>query len=251
MSGKLRRFAQVAVLAICLGWAVGGLASRGGVAWAQGAEGSEVVRTRTVWDNIVAGGITEALIILLSVVGLALIIEHAVSIRREKLIPPYILSELESLLDEEEFEEAMDVCDREDAMFCRIAGAGLSKVGSGYGAMREAVEEVSDEEATTLHQKISYLSLIASVAPMLGLLGTVIGMIESFNTIAAMRGMANASDLADGISKALVTTCTGLIVAIPVLSAYMFFRNRVLKLTQEATAISNELIDRFRRTEQQ
>jgi biopolymer transport protein ExbB len=112
--------------------------------------------------------------------------------------------------------------------------------------MRDAIDEVSDEEATTLFQKISYLSLIASVAPMLGLLGTVGGMIEAFNVIAAMEGMANPADLAAGISKALITTLTGLIVAIPVLSFYMFFRNRVIKLSMEASAISGELIDRFR-----
>jgi len=236
------------VVAAVLGCAVGGIASLSfaGEAWAQDVAETATAAPRTAWDSIKDGGWTEAVIILLSVVGLALMIEHAVSIRREKLIPPYILSELESLFDEEEYEEAMDVCDREDSMLCRIVGAGLAKIGGGYGRMREAIEDVGEEEKTTLFQKISYLSLIASIAPMLGLLGTVIGMIESFNQIAALKGAANPSDLASGISKALITTCTGLIVAIPVLSAYMFFRNKVMKLSLEASAISGELLDRFR-----
>ncbi len=201
---------------------------------------------RTMWDNIRAAGATGAIIILLSVCGLALAIEHTVSIRREKLIPPYILSELESLFDEEEYEEAMDLCDQEDSVLCRIVGAGLAKIGGGYARMKESVDEVSTEETTTLVQKISYLSLIASVAPMLGLLGTVIGMVEAFNVIATMKGAANPADLAEGISKALMTTLMGLIVAIPCLAAYMFFRNRVMKLSLEASAISGELLDRFR-----
>ena len=204
---------------------------------------------RTLWDNIKAGGVTELVIILLSVVAMSLTIEHAVSIRREKLVPPYVLNELEQLFDEEEYEEAMDLCDQEDCFLCRVVGAGLARIGGGYERMAEAIQEVGEEEATTLHQKISYLSLIAAIAPMLGLLGTVMGMIEAFNIIAAMAGAANPADLANGISKALITTATGLIVAIPTMCAYMFFRNRVIKVVQEVGAITGELMERFRPVE--
>lgn len=134
-------------------------------------------------------------------------------------------------------------------MLCRVVGAGLAKIGGGYVQMKEAIDEVSEEEATNLTQKISYLSLISGVAPMLGLLGTVAGMIEAFDKIAVMKGATNPSDLADSISKALITTFLGLIVAIPTTAGYMFFRNRVMKLAQEASAITGELIDRFRRVE--
>ncbi len=247
----MRRILSAVVLAVVLGWTVGGLASgmlekrpANGVAW--GGEAAPSGRQRTMWDTIRAGGPIEAVIILLSVVGLALIIEHAVSIRREKLIPPYVLSELESLFDEEEYEEALDLCDQDDSLLCRVVGAGLSKLSGGYSRMKEAVDDVTEEETAALFQKISYLALIASIAPMLGLLGTVTGMITAFNTIAEMEGAANPADLADGISQALVTTCTGLIVAIPVLSAYMIYRNRVVKLSLEATAITGELLERFR-----
>jgi len=219
------------------------------VAQAQEEELEDEVRGMTLWDNIKAGGLTEIIIILLSVVGLSLTIEHAVSIRREKLVPPYVLNELEQLFDEEEYEEAMDLCDQEDCFLCRVVGAGLARIGGGYERMAEAIQEVGEEEATTLHQKISYLSLIATIAPMLGLLGTVIGMIEAFNKIAAMAGAANPADLAHGISKALITTASGLIVAIPVMCAYMFFRNRVIKVVQEVGAITGELMERFRPVE--
>ncbi len=203
----------------------------------------------TLWHNIKAGGITELIIILMSVVGMSLMIEHAVSIRREKLVPPYVLNELEQLFDEEEYEEAMDLCDQEDCFLTRVVGAGLARIGGGYERMAEAVQEVGEEEATTLHQKISYLSLIGTIAPMMGLLGTVLGMIAAFNKIAAMAGAANPADLAQGISMALITTASGLIVSIPVMCAYMFFRNRVIKVVQEVGAITGELMERFRPVE--
>ena len=204
---------------------------------------------RTFLDNIKAGGAVGYVIILLSVAGLALMIEHSVSLRREKLIPPYLLSELENLFDEEEFEEAMDLCDQEDSMLCRVVGAGLAKIGGGYAHMKEAIDEVSEEEATNLTQKISYLSLVSGIAPMLGLLGTVQGMIRAFDKIAVMKGALNPSDLAEAISMALITTFLGLLVAIPTTAGYMFFRNKVMKLSQEASAITGELIDRFRRVD--
>lgn len=244
--GEMKRLGSALVLAIVLGFAVGGLST--GPAWAAEAEEEEAVE-RTFLDNIKAGGMIGYTIILLSVAGLALMIEHAVSLRREKLIPPYALSELENLFDEEEYEEAMDLCDQDDSMLCRVVGAGLAKIGGGYAQMKEAIDDVAEEEGTNLTQKISYLSLISGIAPMLGLLGTVAGMIEAFNKIAMLRGAANPSDLADSISKALITTFLGLTVAIPTTAGYMFFRNRVMKLSQEASAITSELIDRFRKVE--
>ena len=241
----MKGFGKSVVVVVGVGVVMGLLLTQ--TAWAGEAPADE--GGRSVIDNLKAGGTIGYVIVLLSVAGLALMIEHAVSLRREKLIPPYILSELENLFDEEEYEEAMDLCDQDDSMLARVVGAGLAKIGGGYVQMKEAIEEVSEEEATTLTQKISYLSLIAGVAPMLGLLGTVAGMIRAFDKIAAMKGAANPSDLADAIAQALVTTFLGLVVAIPTTTAYMFFRNRVMKLTQEASAITGELIDRFRQVE--
>lgn len=201
---------------------------------------------RTLLDNIKSAGIIGGVEILISVVGVALIIDYMVNIRREKLAPPYVLSELESLFDEEQYDEAMDLCDAEDTYLTRVVGGGLSKIGAGYDRMMEAALGTGDEETLALNQKLSYLSLIASIEPMLGLLGTVLGMIRAFNVIAMMAGQATPADLADGISQALVTTAIGLIVAIPMTCVYLFFRNRVLRIVQEVSAIASELFDRFR-----
>ena len=108
------------------------------------------------------------------------------------------------------------------------------------------MEDVAEEEAIKLQQKISYLSLIGNIAPMLGLFGTVTGMIKAFNTIAALGSAVSPSDLAGGISQALVTTFLGLFVAIPSMIAYFLFRNRVVRITLEIGAIAEELVERFR-----
>lgn len=198
------------------------------------------------WEVIKSMGATGIVIVLLSVAGLALIIDFAVNIRRDKLVPQDIVSELEQLFEQEQYEQAMELCDAEDCFFTRICGAGLAKLGAGYERMTEAVQEAGEEELTALNQKIGWLSLIGTVAPMLGLLGTVIGMIDAFSKIASLGGAANPADLAEGISKALITTLMGLMVAIPVLSAYTFFRNRVTRVMLEVGVITGDLLDRFR-----
>ena len=105
---------------------------------------------------------------------------------------------------------------------------------------------MGDEESIRLHQKIGWLSLIANVAPMMGLLGTVGGMIEAFNTIASSGGQANPAELAGGISKALLTTMFGLVVAIPTTASFAFLRNRLVKSVIEIGAIVEDLFERFR-----
>lgn len=195
---------------------------------------------------IVSGGVIGIIIILLSFLAGGLIVEHLVSLQRKKLIPPEMISEIESLLDGERYEELMEMCEGEPNVLTNILGAGIARIGQGYEIMRESMQSAGEEEALKLHQKISYLSLIGTIAPMLGLLGTVTGMIGAFRQIEATRGQADPAQLASGIYQALVTTCQGLIVAIPVLSAYFLFKNKVDKIMTEVGAIVDEVTERFR-----
>lgn len=235
----MRRYWLVLLAAGVLSLAGGGLLAGETTEEARG-------QTLSLWDNIKAGGITEALILLLSVVAMALAIQNAVELRRDRQVPPHVLQELEGLVGEQNYDEAIDLCEREDNFLCNVMANALAKIGNGYERMVEAAGEGVEENASILNNRLMYLSLIASVAPMLGLLGTVVGMIQAFNVIAALRGVANPADLAEGISKALITTATGLYVAIPTLIIYMAFRNRVIRITQEVTVIAGELLDNFR-----
>lgn len=208
--------------------------------------GEEFQDDYTLWGLIKVSGPIGWAIILLSVATLALAIEHLVSLRRDKLIPQELLQEVEDLFEEEAYEEVMETCAAEPSYFTNVIGAALPRVNSGYDSMMEAVQSISDEESVKLQQKISWMQLISAVAPMLGLLGTVSGMIGAFSQIATMDGAPKPKDLAKGIYQALVTTCLGLLVAIPAVVCYFYFRNKVVRISMEINVISEELLERFR-----
>jgi len=217
-----------------------------GLVLAASATPAFAAETTSVKDVFTKSGIVGIVIILLSVVALAVIIENIVSLKRDKLAPPELIDEIQALFDEEQFQEAMELCENEQNFFTRVCGAGIAKIGHPFEAMEKAMEEMGDEESVKLHQKIGWLPVIANTAPMLGLLGTVSGMVASFNVIASSGGQANPADLAGGISQALLTTMLGLIVAIPVTAVFAFLRNRLIKTVIETGAIIEDLFERFR-----
>jgi len=185
-------------------------------------------------------------IMLLSVVAMTLIIKEVLEIRKQKLAPPEIVDEIEALLEAEEYQEAMEVCESEPCYFTNVVAAGLPKLNASFEAMEKSLEEMMEEENTKLYGRLSWLSLIAAVAPMMGLLGTVGGMIGAFNQIAASKGQATPDQLANNISMALITTMLGLMVAIPVTAAFVFLRNRVVAYSLEISAVIEDMFERFR-----
>ncbi|HIA26631.1 MAG TPA: MotA/TolQ/ExbB proton channel family protein [Planctomycetes bacterium] len=203
------------------------------------------VQTKTVLDNINDGGVVGYIIIGLSIAGVSLIIMYAMSMRRDVLVPPELLAHVEGLFDEEDYESALDALEQEQSFLSSVLAAGLPKIDRPYEDIELAMEEAGDQEASSLHQKISYLSLIAAVSPMLGLLGTVKGMVVAFNKIAASKTSPKPAELADGISEALMTTMMGLIVAIPMTVSYFLFKNRIDTATLEVSNIATELMERF------
>lgn len=217
-----------------------------GVVLAQEGEAAAEGGNETIADVIKASGIIGLAIIALSVVALAIIIENFVSLKRDKLAPPELIDEIQALFEEGQYQEAMELCENEPNYFTRVCGAGIAKIGHHFDAMEKAIEEMGDEESIKLHQKIGWLALIANVAPMMGLLGTVSGMVKAFNTIASSGGQASPAELAGGISQALLTTMFGLIVAIPVTASFAFIRNRMVKTIIEVGAIVEDLFERFR-----
>lgn len=213
------------------------------------SERASKAKSKTLLDTINDGGMIGHSIILTSVIGTALIIEHFMSIRRDVLCPPELVGQIEALFEEEEYEEAMTICESSPNFFTNVVAAGLPKIGLGFDEIEAAMVERGEREATKLHMKISYTSLIANMAPMMGLFGTVVGMIISFNVIAASDTAPTPNELAQGISMALVTTAEGLIVAMPVLTFYFYFRNKVITVVFEISDLTSELIERFRPTE--
>ena len=129
-----------------------------------------------------------------------------------------------------------------------MLSAGLGKVSTGYNEAIEAMQEVGEEENMRLEHRLSYLALIGTLSPMIGLLGTVSGMIDSFKLIAnTATGAPDPQALAQGISTALFTTFVGLSLAIPALAAYNLLRNRVSRLVLEVGIVSEGLMSRFQK----
>ena len=214
------------------------------------AADQEQTKTFSFWSTIQSGGIIGYIIMLLSIVSLGMAIEHALSIRRNRLLPPATIQRLQEDLEQENYDEAQQQCDDDESLVARVVGAGLRQRGGvlGYIGMQTAMQEAGEGQTARLYRKTELMSLIGSIAPMLGLLGTVVGMIEAFNTIAMTRGFARPDQLAGGISTALVTTCMGLVVAIPTMCAVSYFRNKIDSLVSEAETVVEGLMARFRQS---
>lgn len=199
----------------------------------------------TLLDQLNKGGFIGWVIMALSPVALAFAIEHAVTLRRSKLCPPELVAELEEYFDQGQYEEALELCNVEHNLFTEVIGAGLSRIDQGFERMEEAMALAGERGAIHLQQKISWLALIANISPMLGLLGTVQGMVQAFGKIAYM-SVVQPRVLAGDINLALVTTLQGLLVAIPVMCIYQFFANRVATVIIETSQTVTDLMARFK-----
>ncbi|MFA5795177.1 MAG: MotA/TolQ/ExbB proton channel family protein [Candidatus Brocadiia bacterium] len=213
----------------------------GGIIYAE----PPAVPETTMIDLIKAGSWVGHFIIVVSMVGLGLGIEHIINIRKIKLCPPEIVAELESLVDNAQYEDAIALCNANPNFFCNIIGASLAKINEGYDAMTAAMGEAGEEEAAKMNQKISYMSLVGNIAPMLGLTGTVTGMIAAFGIIKATASPSPAM-LAKGVEEALVTTAEGLFVSMPALTAYFYYKNKVTMYVLEIGALCGEFLEKFK-----
>jgi len=215
------------------------------------------VKRRTVFDimyvatfgkdqfNLI-GFMDMMVIYLCSIASVALIIEHAITIRRSVIVPELSVAQVKTMFDERRFREALEFCQNDPSFVSGVVHAGLIEAANGYEAMENAMQEAADERSARLYRKIEWLNLLGNIAPMLGLLGTVWGMIMAFGEIEAKGGKANPSDLAGGILVALFSTFMGLVVAIPALTGYGIFRSRIEQMGMEASLVAEELLANFK-----
>jgi len=178
----------------------------------------------------------------------ALFVMNLLTARRENVVPSVLVGGFEQHLDAKQFQEAYDLAKSDESFLGHVLSAGLGKVTVGYNEALEAMQEVGEEENMRLEHRLSYLALIGTLSPMIGLLGTVSGMIDSFKLIAnTATGAPDPQALAQGISTALFTTFVGLALAIPALAAYNLLRNRVARLVLEVGIVSEGLMGRFQK----
>ncbi len=188
------------------------------------------------------GGIIMYPILLCSVIALAVFMERLIAYRKSKIIPESFLKELEKA--ESNPEEIEKICERYDTPLARIILTGVKRAKYGWQEATRAMEGIGRHEIAILAKELRVLSTIGNVAPMLGFLGTVLGMIQAFSTIAKV-GTGKPELIASGISEALITTAAGLIVGIPSILAFNFLRNKLDKLSIIMEEIALRVIEKI------
>jgi biopolymer transport protein ExbB len=187
--------------------------------------------------------------LLMSVTLVSLFVMSVLAARRDTLCPHELVESFEAKLNEKDYQAAYDLARSDESVLGQVLSAGLSRVSKGYNKAIEGMQEVGEEESMKLDHRLSYIALIGNLAPMVGLLGTVQGMVVSFDVIASSTSSPKPSELADGIAKALWTTLIGLMIAIPAIAAYNILRNRVARLLLEVGVTSENLMSRFEDTQ--
>jgi biopolymer transport protein ExbB len=176
-----------------------------------------------------------------------LVFDHLMTIRRSDLIPDGLSEQVRQCLTNGDLNGAQAACNARPSFLSFVLLHGMSELEFGWTAVEKAIEDALAEQSARLFRKIEYLSVIGNIAPMVGLLGTVIGMIFAFQSVAATQGTASAPQLAEGIYQALVTTVGGLIIAIPAIGAFAIFRNRIDQFVAEAAFLAQHVFGPLRR----
>ena len=199
----------------------------------------------TLWDLIASGGVVMIFLGILSVAAVAVIIYQFRTVVPKVLTPPDFIENLLFLLEKKEYEKAVSVCRQQENMISSIALQGLQKMSKGKSVVEEAVQNEGKARLEALWQNLTYLGDIAVVAPLLGLLGTILGIIEAFGYFKATS--IHPSVLTAGLAKAMVNTVFGLSIAVPCLIFYSFFRGRLTHVTTNAERATSEIVQAMTR----
>jgi biopolymer transport protein ExbB len=183
--------------------------------------------------------------LIISFTFVAFIVMNLLSARRDSICPKHLSEAFEAQLNEKKFQEAYDLAKNDESMLGQVLAAGMQNLQQGYDKAVEAMGQVGEEENLKLEQRLSMISLVASIAPMVGLLGTVDGMVMAFMEIAGSDVTPKPSELAKGVSTALITTLVGLVIAIPAIIFFNMMKNRIARLVLEVGLVAGQLMGRF------
>lgn len=179
--------------------------------------------------------------------GITLVVDCAITVRAQKIMPQGLIDSVTESMGEGDVLKALQCCENEPGPMANILTAGFSHVEEGYDIIQEAIATAADLETERIMQKLTWLSVVGNIAPMLGLMGTVQGMIMAFGNLSG--GTPNVGELAQNISQALYTTFAGLLTAVPCVAFYYTYRNNANKIVLRMEAITMELIKDLRNVE--
>ncbi len=208
------------------------------------AEAADAIGTKNLWQVIWDGGLLMAPIGLCSFILCVFVFERAISLRRGRVVPrPFVRRFLEQLREGRiDREEALELCEKNRSPVSQVFAAAVSKWGRPAVEVEQAIIDSGERMANELRRYLRMFNGISTICPLLGLLGTVLGMIRAFNAIATSDAMGRPELLAAGIGQALLTTAAGLTVAIPALIAYLFFVSRVDRLVMDIDALGQQVV---------
>ena len=207
---------------------------------------SDVAEKRTLLDTYMDGGWMMHVLTVCSVGTIAVAVWCFMQVTAKKMVPPLLVEQMTKLMQKREAGQAYELCQAADNSFTRVLGAALVKVNferdkSNKGSMDEAAGEALDQEETRHLIWVNYLNVFATLAPMIGLLGTVMGMMDAFDQLE--QNNSAPDQLAGGIRKAMGTTAGGLLVGIPAMFFYFFFRNKLAAIVSEIQRRASFMID--------
>ena len=204
------------------------------------------VAVQSIWDFVVKGGPMMAPIILCSLVAMAVTVERAVSLRRKRVIPSELRSQLGALLSDEAEPNAKAVaqCSKDGSPLARVLAAGIKRFGEPIDRLERHVEEEGQRVIADMRKYLRTLSVIAAITPLMGLLGTIFGMIKAFQTVAVSgEALGKTELLAKGIYEAMITTAAGLLVAIPALITFHWISARIDTLVRDIDSMTVDFIE--------
>jgi len=188
------------------------------------------------------GGFAMWILLVLSIIGVAVIIERVITLTRARLNPKKFVGQIKEEISQGGVKAGVDLCDRTASPIAKVFAPAIQRYKLGKEAIEEAIARAGTTELAFLDRGMLILAAVATVAPLVGFLGTVIGMIKAFGTIEAM-GEVHPASVAGGISEALITTATGLIIAAPVAIFHAFFTSRINGYTRDMEDGANELVE--------
>lgn len=209
-------------------------------------KGEAPVKTKSyAWWIIESSGFIGLVILLLSIYFVATVSRLFFELRPNVVTPPEMLEQLDKLIEQRDFKSVFAVVKEDDSIFCRMLSTGIAELPNGLAEARDVMERVAESIHVELEKKISIMAVLGTLGPMIGLLGTLKGMIASFSVIAMSDVQLKASEVAGGISEALLLTFEGVGLSVPAIFFFSLFRNRVSALTTNASLEADQYLRRF------
>ena len=198
------------------------------------------------WLFLQRGGILMIPLILCSIIVLAIMIERAISLRRKKVLIPEIINVIDTIKKPEDIHLAISICQKNVGAFANIVQLGLESKDLSNDELKELISDQGRQEVRSLEKGLVVIETIAGIAPLLGLLGTVVGMIKVF-TVISEQGLGQTQALSGGISEALITTVVGLSIGIPSFLLYNYFTDKAENLIMDIEKFTSQLLRKLAR----